>query len=133
MIFEVFGTLFTFLVLLVNLPQACFFSAHLPKFNPVIPKLQELEENLQGFQSKTKQVNSVPNTSKIILPHGFKYDQNKTPSRLCMSKHYLAYYSMSICLKLQFLDFVFSSDGSGTRNLGFWFLEVVWRTEVRAS
>ena len=22
----------------------------------------------------------MPNTSKIILPHGFKYDQNKTPS-----------------------------------------------------
>ena len=46
MIFEVFGTLFTFLVLL---QKPC--------------------------KSSPSSCNSVPNTSKIILPNGFRYDQ----------------------------------------------------------
>ena len=82
MIFEVFGTLFTFLVLLQNPCESSpslFVLAHLPKFNPAVPKLQELGEDSQGFQSKSKKVNSVPNTSKINLPHGFKYEQIKLP------------------------------------------------------
>ena len=40
----------------------------------------KLGENLQGFSSQTKNINSVLNTSKITLSPGFKYDQNKTPS-----------------------------------------------------
>ena len=38
----------------VNLLQASFFSAHLPKFNPAIPKLQELGEDLQASYSKVE-------------------------------------------------------------------------------
>ena len=30
----------------------------------------------------------MPNTSKIMLPHGFKYDQNKTPSKLSIEDPY---------------------------------------------
>ena len=60
MIFEVFGTQFTFLLdllqnrTLVNLPQVCSFSAHLPKFNPATPKLQELGENYKASRVKLK-------------------------------------------------------------------------------
>ena len=70
MIFEVFGTLFTFSVLL---QKPCKFWADGLKKN-------KLGGDSQGLQGKTKKVNIVPNTSKIIFPHGFKYDQNKTPS-----------------------------------------------------
>ena len=52
-----------------NFPKACSFSAYLPKFNPTTPKLKELDGNSQGL-SKLK-TNSVLNTSKITLPHGF--------------------------------------------------------------
>ena len=50
MIIEVFGTLCMLQFYSrkpVNLLLACTFSAHLPKFNPAIPKLQELGEDLQ--------------------------------------------------------------------------------------
>ena len=42
----------------------------------------EKEQARRKLQGKTIRVNSVPNTSKIILPHGFKYDQNKTSSNV---------------------------------------------------
>ena len=83
MIFKVFGTLFTFKVFLqgpCNFNLACSFSAHLPKFNPATPKLKQLGEVLQGFQSKIIIVKSVPNTSNNMQLQGFKNKQNRTYS-----------------------------------------------------
>ena len=57
MIIEVFGTLCMLQFYSrkpVNLLQACSFSAHLPKFNPAIPKLQELGEDLQDRTPREK-------------------------------------------------------------------------------
>ena len=98
MIFKVFGTLFTFKVFLqrpCNFNLACSFSAHLPKFNPAIPKLHELGGNLQGLQSKTIKVNIVRNTSKIILPHGFNLTSVKRTLmyiHMLEIKHFLLSY-----------------------------------------
>ena len=75
MIIEVFGTLCMLQFYSrkpVNLLQACSFSAHLPKFNPAIPKLQELGEDLQDSQRKIVKLRSDQNTSKIILLYGLR-------------------------------------------------------------
>ena len=75
MIIEVFGTLCMLQFYSrkpVNLLLACSFSAHLPKFNPAIPKLQELGEDLQDSQRKIVKLRSDQNTSKIILLYGLR-------------------------------------------------------------
>ena len=57
MIIEVFGTLCMLQFYArrpVNLLLACSFSAHLPKFNLAIPKLQELGEDLQDRTPREK-------------------------------------------------------------------------------
>ena len=56
----------------VNLLLACSFLAHLPKFNPAIPKLQELGEDLQESQRKIVKLRSDQNTSKIIWLYGLR-------------------------------------------------------------
>ena len=101
----------------MNLLQACSFSAHLPKFNPAIPKLQELGEDLQVSLSKTKRVNSVANTSKIMWLFGFKYDQNKTSSNDQLTKKLVIVMPLKSLLTKQnktsiydswFVTFIFS-------------------------
>ena len=49
----------------------CIYSPSLFFFSPSA-QIQP-RGNLQGLQSKTIKSNIVPNTSKIILPHGFKH------------------------------------------------------------
>ena len=74
MIIEVFGTLCMLQFYSrkpVNLLLACSFSAHLPKFNPAIPKLQELGEDLQDSQRKIVKLRSDQNTSKIMWTKKF--------------------------------------------------------------
>ena len=81
MIFEVFGTLFTFLVLTL---EVLWIFPKLVLFQPICPNSTQPHQNCKSMEKiyKASRVNRVPNTSKIILPHGFKYDQNKTPSSL---------------------------------------------------
>ena len=46
--------------------QATSFLANLPNFNPAIPKLQELGEDLQDSYRKIVKLRSDQNSSKII-------------------------------------------------------------------
>merc|ERR1712223_261052 len=46
--------------------------ANLPKFNPAIPKLQELGEDLQDSHRKIVKVRSDQNTSKIMRLYGLR-------------------------------------------------------------
>ena len=75
---------------LVLLYKPCKFPASSCNFGVAGLNLGRWAEKEQAWgrftrllgHGKTKKVNSVLNTSKIILPHGFKYDQNKTSSNV---------------------------------------------------
>ena len=90
--------------------QATYFSAHLPNFNPAMPKFNSFARNSETSQSKNLIINSVPNTSEIMYLYGFFDDPSKTLSKFLLDQACLMtslksiIYSFSILLSKQVVE-----------------------------